>query len=118
MLQKCGFICMVCRNSHIFREKLENIPCTPGHEHKIQQAAMMCQNCDQLGQCSADFTKEMCPGSEACRAKQLQLQIETAKIHAEKLKVLKTLQEERARMAELLFQKRGFGAMSGSLAEP
>lgn len=67
---------------------------------------MMCQNCDQLGQCSADFTKEICPGSESYRAKQLLLQIETAKIHVEKLKVLKTLQEERARMAELLFRKK------------
>lgn len=78
---------------------------------------MMCQNCDQLGQCSADFTKEICPGSDAYRAKQLQLQIDTAKIHAEKLKVLKTLQEERAKMTELLFQKRSFGANYGSLAK-
>ena len=112
MLQKCGWICLHCRECHIYQDKLDSIPCVAGKTHDIKAYAVKCAQCDKLGQVSTDITGEICSGSELYRAKQLQLQIQTAQAHAAKLELIKTLELERERLAELLYRKRSFGFLS------
>ena len=111
MLQKCGWICLHCRESHIYPEKIESIPCVAS-KHDLKAYAIKCAQCDKLGQVSSDITGEICSGSELYRAKQLQLQIQTAQVQQKKLQLIKKMEIERERLAELLYRKRSFGYLS------
>ena len=83
-----------------------------GKNHDVKAYAIKCAQCDKLGQVSTDITGETCTGSDLYRAKQLQLQIQTAQAHAAKLELMKTMELERERLAELLYRKRSFGFLS------
>lgn len=108
----CGCICLECKAFGKSPEKLAS-PCYAGKSHsKILFCKYKCQACDKVADEIGDFNGEECEGSEVARAKQLKLQIECQQRHIEKLMVLKQLEAERARMAELMFQKKQYGFLS------
>jgi len=93
--------------------KLAETPCLPGKTHKFEEHALMCQNCDKLGQETSDFKGEECSKSRLVAdqeetVKQLRLQIQCQLAHQRKLMVIKQLEIERERMARLLFEKTKF----------
>ena len=93
--------------------KVSSTPCIPGKTHQIEERALMCLNCNKLGQETSHFKGEECCKSRLLAEKeetlkQLRLQIQCQLAHQRKLMVIKNLEMERERMSRLLFEKRNF----------
>lgn len=60
---KCGFICKKCRRVNIDKTKVEATMCPHSWGlHSIVKSAIMCQNCDCLGDDFTEFMSTPCDG--------------------------------------------------------
>ena len=120
---KCGWICTACRVADRFREKVEQSPCSCLRGgHAMIEKAVMCKNCDQISDDMTVFRKQQCRGtgtppshaktvssrseseSEEYEMK-VRLDIRFAEEEVRRLRALKMLEEERAKLQQLLARK-------------
>lgn len=69
----------------------------------LKDYALLCQNCDKLGDSLAEFKGEVCSGQ---RAVELQRELAAALATQRKLAILKELEAERGRLVALMSRKR------------
>ena len=120
---KCGWICTACRVADRFREKVEQSPCSCLRGgHAMIEKAVMCKNCDQISDDMTVFRKQQClgTGTPPSHAKtvnsrsesepeeyemKVRLDIRFAEEEMRRLRALKMLEEERAKLQQLLARK-------------
>lgn len=107
---KCGFICTTCKQVHRYQDKLEQMDCTCGEGHTIVSSALMCSTCGSLSDDMESFKQEICTPTEKpiidMEKEKILAELGLAQRELEKLLLLKEVQEEEARLQDLLHRQK------------
>ena len=93
---------MRCRASHRYKHTLELSLCPSGPKHVIQEYALLCLNCDKLGDDMSEFKGEICTGQ---RASEVHRELQAALLEQAKLQCLLELAQARHENVQLMMQK-------------
>lgn len=131
---KCGYICVICRESHIKEKCLMTTACPcngDGLHTTVLKRAVQCQNCNGLSDDPESFKKQVCygrrpgsqPVSEAATPRSLPttssetppkpspqeadayMELRMAELEMGRLLLLESVEKERKKLNDLIAQK-------------
>lgn len=125
---KCGWICTTCKTAHRSKEGLVSKPCVGNGHHSIVESPLMCNKCFMLSDNMKALQSNLCPKAldfdtasergevlasptEEKKEKDgvkgsIQYEMEATKKEIRRLQLLKEMQLERQRLADLIAKKR------------